>query len=553
MQTQMLPTELWIMDTSEKRLQGLRPVTSLDIHDGLSSNFHDDGLYSTLIFGRVGTEDRDRSFSYIDVKTTIMHPKMYKDVCALKGLYKGILNGREMARWDPELKDFVAEPGSTGKTGYSFFMDHFKDIVFKVNKSPARSQRIEFVNKWRHMAMTQKVLVIPAGLRDFEVDASGRSTKNEINDLYYTILSISNTIPVTADMNSPALNIARNSLTQVFLEIYTMIELIISPKKGFMLNKWGSRRVTHGTRNVLTVMDTSSAVLGEKNAPSFSSTVLGLFQTIKALTPLTIYSLRTAYLGNIFSEGESSIPLIDKRSLRQEFINIHPETRSIWTTKEGLLHVINSYVTPEARHRPIEIEGRWLALIYKGPDMTFKVFNDIRELPDGFDKKLVTPITLVELLYLSGYKIWNDYYVSVTRYPITGIDSNYPSSIYCKTTTIGEVRTELDDRWRPMEDDKPALEFPRADIAAFVDAMAPHGSRLLGLTADFDGDTGSGTGLMTDEALAENKRFLATRTAWVSANGSLRASANYDTIELTVLNLTGRLDYANNAPIPAVF
>jgi hypothetical protein len=552
MNTEMLPTELWLMDVSAKRVQNLRPVTSLDIHDGLSANFHDNGLYSTLIFGRVGTEERDSSFSFIDIKTTILQPKMYKDVCALKGLYKGILNGRETARWDKELSDFVADPSSEGKTGYSFFMDHFNDIVFKANKSPARSQRIEFVNKYRKLATTQRVLIIPAGLRDFEVDATGRATKNEINDLYYTVLSIANTITVSDDMNSPALNIARNALTLTFLQIYTMIEAIISGKKGFMLNKWGSRRVTHGTRNVLTVMDTSSAVLGEKNVPSYSSTSMGLYQTIKSLTPLTIYLLRTAYLGNIFSEGESSVPLIDKKTLKQEFVSIHPETRSLWTTKEGLLQVINSYVTPEARHRYVEIEGRWLALIYKGPDKTFKVFNDIRELPPHLDKKHVTPITLCELLYLSGYKRWNDYYVSVTRYPITGIDSNYPSNIYVKTTTIGEVRTELDDNWSPVDDGKPALEFPRSDINAFLDAMSPHSSRLVGLTADFDGDTGSGTALMTDEALVENKRFLGTRAAWVSANGKLRASANYDTIEITVLNMTGRLEYANNATLPAV-
>lgn len=68
----------------------------------------------------------------------------------------------------------------------------------------------------------------------------------------------------------------------------------------------------------------------------------------------------------------------------------------------------------------------------------------------------------------------------------------------------------------------------------------------------FDGDTGSGTGLMTDEALAENKRFLGTRQAWVSADGRLRASVNYNTIELTVLNITGRFKYADNVAVPAV-
>lgn len=552
MQTEMLPTELWIMELTNPRIQGLRPVKSLDIREGLSANFHDDGLYSTLIFGRVGTEERDHSFSYIDIKASILHPKIYKDVCALKGLYKGIMAGKEMARWDKELQDFVPDPSPNGQTGYSFFITHFPNIVFKRNKSPSRMQRIEFVEKYRSKALTSRVAVIPAGLRDLEVDSTGRASKNEINDKYYTLLAIANTIAVTDDMNSPALDIARNSLTLTFLEIYTMLEAMISGKKGFMLNKWGSRRITHGTRNVLTVMTTSNAVLGAKNSPNYTSTVLGLYQTIKALTPLTIYLLRSSYLDSIFSEGDSSVPLIDKRTLKQEFVSISPDTRDTWTTKEGLLHVINSYVDPEARHRPIEIEGRWLALIYKGHDKTFKIFYDIRELPPHLDKKLVSPITLCELLYLSGYKQWNKYYVSVTRYPIAGIDSIYPSTIYVKTTTIGEVRKELNDSWQVIDDDHVALEFPRVDINSFVDAMSPHGSRLLGLVADFDGDTGSGTGLMTDEALAENKRFLGTRQAWVSADGRLRASANYNTIELTVLNITGRFKYADNVAVPAV-
>lgn len=552
MNTKMLPTELWLLDLNQARINTLRPVTSLDIYDGASANFHDDGLYSTVIFGRVGTEDRDRSFSYIDIKVSILHPKVYKDVCALKGLYKGILSGKETARWDNDLKDFVSDKSQDAKTGYSFFIKYFPQIVFKRNKSPARTQRIEMVEKYRAKSMTTKVVVIPAGLRDLEVDSTGRASKNEINDLYYRLLSIANTVIRSDDMESPALDIPRNSLTMTFVEIYTLLEEMISGKKGFMLNKWGSRRITHGTRNVLTVIDTSSAELGALNAPSYDSTVMGLYQTIKSLTPLTIHLLRTSYLGNVFAEGESSIPLIDKKSLKQEYVSLAPETRDLWTTKEGLLQVINTFADVEARHRPIEIEGRYLALIYKGTDGTFKVFYDIRELPSDFDKKLVTPITLCELLYLSGYSRWNKYFVSVTRYPVTGVESNYPSRIYVMTTTIGEVRRELDNHWRPIGDDHVALEFPRFDIASFVDAMSPHSSRLKGLNADFDGDTGSGTSLMTDESLQENNHFLGTRQAWVQQDGRLRASANYDTIEMVVSNMTGRYEYGNNVAVPTV-
>ncbi len=548
MKHKMLPTELWLLNLTDERVKTLRPVTSLDIYDGASSNFHDDGLYSTVIFGRVGTEDRDLSFSYINIKVSILHPKIYTDLCALKGLYKGILSGRETAVWDPVQKDFMASKSPDAGTGYAFFIKHFPEIVFKRNKSPARTQRIELVEKYRKEAMTRRIAVIPAGLRDIEVDSTGRSTKNEINDLYFKIISISNNISVTDDLDSPVNDISRHALTVAFLEIYNLLEAMIAGKKGFMLNKWGSRRIVHGTRNVLTVLEASSPVLGAPNAPSFSSTVMGLYQTAKSLTPLTIYCLRTRYLDNVFVEGDRSVPLIDKKTLRQEFVEVSHETRTMWTTKDGLLEVLNSLVDVEARHRPIEIEGRYLALIYKGDDATFKVFYDIRELPHNFDKSKVSPITLCELIYLSGYDRWNNYYVSTTRYPVTGIESNYPSSIYVKTTTIGEMRRELDDQWRPMEGDQYlALEFPRSDIQSFVDSQSPHSSRLVGLNADFDGDTGSGTSLMTDEALRENKRFLSTRQAWVYANGKLRASCSYDTLEYVVNNLTGRYGYGNNA------
>ncbi len=566
MNTQMLPAEIWPLQITDELVRNIRPVTSLDIYDGISSNFHDDGLYSTLIFGRVGTEERDNSFSFIDIKVAILHPKIYKDLCSLKGLYKGILSGREVGVWDNDQKDFFPEKNyrrnggfaettntalETG-TGYAFFMRHFKDIEFKRNKSPARTQRIELLDKFRGIATTTRIPVIPAGIRDIQIDEGGHTSKDEINDLYYRMLSIANTIARVGDMETEIYNTQRYSLTLTMLEIYSLLERMVAGKKGFMLDKWGSRRIVHGTRNVLTVMNTSATELGAKNAPDFVSTTLGLFQTAKGLTPFTINRLRRKFLDRVFSEGESSVPLIDKRTLRQEYVELAPEQRDLWSTKEGLMKVINRFSDLEARHRPVEIAGRYLALVYRGPDMTFRVFNDIRELPDGFDKKYVFPVTLCELIYLSAYTEWNQRYAYITRYPVTGIDSIYPSKIYVKTTTIGEIRRELDETWTPMGEEFVAYEYPRADIPAFVDSMSPHSSRLVGLGADFDGDTGSATCVMTDEATAEAQRFLQTRQAWVAPDGSMRASVGYDTVNLLLHNLTGRLGYGSNAHVPAV-
>lgn len=539
MDTRMLPANIWLLQLTDQVVSSLKPVTSLDIYDGSTANFHEDGLYSVSIFGRVGTEERDKRFSYIDMKASVLHPKIYRDLVRLKSLYGEILSGRSTARFDPEARDFVSDKGPDAETGYSFFMRHFHDLEFKRNKSNSRNMRIDFIEKYRSQATTSRLAVIPAGLRDLEVSESGRKTKHEINDMYYKVLSISNTIARNRDMESSALDIPRYSLTLAFLEIYSTLEDMIEGKKGFMLNKWASRRIMHGTRNVLSIMETSAPSLDAPNAPSYDSTVLGLFQVIKALTPITIHLLRTRYLANVFSEYDAQVPLIDKRTLLPEMVSISPETRDTWTTREGLLSVINSYNDKEARHRPVVIEGRYLALVYKGKD-TFKVFYDIRELPEGFSRKDVSPITLCELLYLSGYDRWNSYYTQVTRYPITGIDSIYPSRIYTKTTINGEVRYELDYNWQRNSTAKPALEFPKRELNAFLDSQSPHSSRLKGLGADFDGDTGSSTTIMTDEALEENRKYLASRKAWVSPDGRLRASASYDTIELVVLNMTGR-------------
>ncbi len=538
----MLPTALWLLQLTDEKIKYVSPVRVLDIYEGVGSmNFHPEGLYSTEIFGKVGTPERDTSFSYIDLKVTILHPKIFDDLCRLKGLYRGIMAGKETARFDEQLCDFVADNGPESGTGYAFFIAHLKKIKFKRNKSGSRQQRIDEVEKYINECTTTRVAVLPAGLRDVEVDDSGRTTKNEVHGLYTRLISIANVINPGDDLESPAYDIPRWSMTITFKEIYDLYSGILEGKNGYLYAKWGSRKVIHGTRNVLSVMDTSSEDLDAPNAPGMDATVVGLFQTIKGLTPITIHLLKTRYLDRVFAEGESDVPLINPDTLMSEYVEISADTRDRWTTKEGLISVINNFQELEARHRPVMVEGKYIALIYKGPNNDFKVFYDIRDLPDHLDAKHVTPITLCELLYLSGYDRWNKYFIEVTRYPIAGINSVYPSRVYCRTTTVAEVRYELDDNWERMGDEHVALEFPRIDVPTFVNTQSPHSTRLDGLVADFDGDTGSGTYLMTDEALQENERYLNTRLAWVEADGSMRASCNIDTVKLVVQNLTRRV------------
>ena len=128
-----------------------------------------------------------------------------------------------------------------------------------------------------------------------------------------------------------------------------------------------------------------------------------------------------------------------------------------------------------------------------------------------------------------------------TRYPITGVGSCYPATMYVKTTIRGEIRRQLGPDWTVIEDAPLATEYPLLPNASFLDSMSVHSSRLRGLTADHDGDAMSLTAIYSDEAVEEQKRYLSSKKAYADPRGGLRASAAVPTIELVVLNMLGRV------------
>ncbi len=69
-----VPFNIGILQLTPEKLFGLSPITSLDKFDGATRNFHDSGLFSVSIFGRVGEERRNRRFAYEDIKIKIFHP-----------------------------------------------------------------------------------------------------------------------------------------------------------------------------------------------------------------------------------------------------------------------------------------------------------------------------------------------------------------------------------------------------------------------------------------------------------------------------------------------
>lgn len=540
MDTSQLPFNVQILDITKERLSKLRPVAVQDIFEGGTNNFHEDGLFSTLIFGRVGSDDRDTRFSFIDIKTEVFHPLIYRHLTRLKGLYRGIMSGRSYAIWDDEKKDFAPSDQINGQTGFQFFVDHWRDIDFGDSRSSVRQTRVGVIEKYKDLAMVNRIIVLPAGLRDIEIDDSGRVSEEPINESYRRILRVANTISKSAvGEQTETLNQSRNALQMAFNEIFDILSNLLSGKGGFIQKKWASRRIFNGTRNVITSMDPTTEELGSKSSIKLTDTQVGLYQFLKAIEPVAIHKLSHGFLSGVFGEAGAEAKLVNKKTLKSEYVRVPSEIQDRWTTQEGLAKVIASFSQPGLRHKPVEIADHYLGLIYLGFEGSFRLFSDIDELPEWAEKENVYPITLIQLIYLSGYREWNDYPCLVTRYPVTGLGSIYPSTTYVRTTVVSERRHELGEDWEPLGDDFIAYEFPVSDPPEFFDSLAPHPSRLEGLGADFDGDTCSFNALYTQESIEEIGKALTRKTAFLRPEGGFKTSTSTDIVDLVLHNMTG--------------
>lgn len=537
----LTPFNLFLMFPSEDDLEGIRPVTVLDTFAANKIDFHEDGLFSTEIFGRIGDEIRDYRYSFIDIRAHIFHPIIYDSLIRYKSLYGGIMSGKEFAIWNPETNDFDRSNAIDGKTGYHFFIKHWMSLKFDDISSRYRKQITDTLNKYQQKPTSDKVIVMPAGIRDVEMEADGRVSKSEVNEFYQRLISISNVIDRQALKNNPEfLDNSRYSLQITFNNLFDYLLDLIDGKKKLVPGKFMSRRVAYGNRNIITAMGPTIKEIGAAGNVTINHTQIGLFHVLKGLAPIVKFALREKFLNKIFYRTDQVVELVNKNTLQLEEVKLSRKVFDNWSSDEGVERLIEKFRPDNGRHDAILINDHFLSLIYKGKDNTFKIIRDIRELPSGLSKDNVYPITWTEFLYLSIYERINKYPVWTCRYPVAGNGSNYPSFTYVRTTVRANPRIELDDNWALRDSsDFTAWQFPVYG-EAFVNSTIPHGCQVAGLVADFDGDMVSTNFTMTDEAIRETLDYFKSRRAYIGTDGKLTRSVFSMSISLVKHNLLRR-------------
>lgn len=536
MAAQQLPFNIDLLVLKDQDVKNIRPVKVHDIFQSASRNFHSDGLFSIETFGKVGEEKRNRLFSYIDMHISVFHPVIFKALCDLKGLYGEILSGKAYASFDPDTKDFSRSDAIDGFTGFNFFLKHFKELTFEEKPSAKREFNIKVINKYRDNCLLDKLVVMPAGLRDYTIDDStGKPSQDEINGMYLKVLSIASVIEnVNAKINAEYLDSARFNLQIAVMNIYDYIKNMLEGKSKLILGKWASRKIVNSTRNVITSFIPDSQELHSPKTVGANESVIGLYQYLRMILPLAVKHVRDTFLSDIFIGPNSPVILINKKTLAKESVYLDADHYDEWMTFEGLEKTFARFGEESSRHEPLEVDGYYMGLIYDD-GKNYRFVQDLTELPEGRDAKYLRPMTFTEFLYLSVYKDAREVPCFLTRYPVTGFGSIYPSYVYLKTTVKASIKHELGADWKPTG--AIAYEFPIAGMQ-FYNSMSPSINKLSRLGADFDGDVMSATAVWTDEAKAEIKSYLASKNYYVGVNGKVAFSSSNDIVDLVLSNMT---------------
>lgn len=534
------PVNLDILKLEEKDLIKIGEVNELNIFSN-GNTFHPNGLFSTVIFGAIGTPQRNRTFGYTDLHCEVIHPVIYRAIVSCKSFYQQIMDGSVSVLWNEKTGEFERSTESHASTGYTFFMQHLDKLKFTKNDSERRTANIQLIEKAikENKARIRYLLTMPAGLRDYTVSPNGAPEEDEINTYYRRIIPQSQLIdPLMAKKTPHVYDNIYSNLQCSLNELFEYIESLMQGKNKLVLGKWLSRKIFNSTRNVLTASVNQATSIDDMNRVKSNEVGCGLYQYLRVIAPISFHAIRNNYLREVFVENNQFAYLTNAKTLqKEEVLNTHIQKDfDLWTTMDGLENLIDNFGNLDYRHFPVLLNKNrhYLGLIYNDGKV-IKFFQDIRDLPEHLDKQYVAPATLGEILYMSVAKFNCKFPGLSTRYPINGYGGIYPAWIKIRTTTEYQTLRELNEMWEPSDNVFPTFPVKGKD---YLNGICVHQSHMKLMGADMDGDTISLVAMTTDEAIEEVRKTLDSKSYYLNNEKKIIFGNSADVLSAVLAYMT---------------
>lgn len=230
----------------------VKQVSSIRRYSG--SKIDESGLFSETIFGRQGSQERRQKFGYIDLKTKIIHPEAWEIVLRLSPDVLKCIKGQ--INYSLNKEKFLEED-EEGKSGLFYFISVLPKLNLDLyaKKDKKRAPVVDYVKKNLKTILVDKMIVLPAGIRDIRISTSSGKTfieSSEINTLYENLVRQSNSI--ATDVESLPEDIVEPIITSMqrnCLEVNRWIKNRIKGKSGLIRGGMFSKRTDYSGRLVV--------------------------------------------------------------------------------------------------------------------------------------------------------------------------------------------------------------------------------------------------------------------------------------------------------------
>ena len=440
--------------------------------------------------------------------------------------------------------EMVSEGTEGAETGYAFFIKHMRFLAKAPQPKALRARNLQqLLITYQKNLTTSKLLVLPAGLRDIDLQTT-RLSKDDVNKVYMSILNLSAGLVDYESSEDPLFDGIRYQIQLKIQTLFDYIEGITKGKYGFFQKHYGSRKVAYSSRNVVSTPILDADHPDDPTNLNADETMIPLLNTLKIFQPFFNHFIRNRLYGELFLHGTTEkLPVTNPKNLSIEYISIRNAELNRYRTDKGVDRLINQFKYVGFRESAVSIRDLnnkeyWLLLTYRIPGKVFisKTAEDLKAITSRheieFDQTIVKPLTWTEAIYLGAIYISKDKHVVMTRYPVTGDTSIFPSKVHVVSTKPSERVTVYMD-----SNEIDAIHYPIMG-SPYQESLIVHQARLSGLNADFDGDVLSASGVWGKESNEEMDKGMNDISNIVGDNMQLKLKVNMDTVELVIHNLS---------------
>lgn len=495
------------------RVNNLKPVTNpIAIKGDVPTT---DGLFSYEIFGtsqaaRMGTP------AYIDLKGKYLPGHLALKLKAYDRKLSDLLFSNKRFILDKD-GNLIADE-ENGETGPAFLYEIWDKYKPESKKTILTKEVEESFSKKREDLFVDKIIILPAGLRDFTLGTKQMRLK-ELNDTYTLLLNQVLTVDMYADSLGFVRNLTQSRIQAILVEIYEIINIGKvkgSPSKyGFLKKSVASKNPKYTSRSVISAMNYNTETW--KDIPvKYKETGIPIAQVCSTFFPFVAYELKQ-FFDNEFLRG-------GKYPFYTEDNNIEYRNIEESYDYEEIQKMINRFIkSPYNRFDKVKIPGKHDKNYYMAFTGRF-----IKE-----DKKILRAATLTDVLYLACLKAVKSKIIDTTRFPLESINGQFPGRVAILTTT----RTHSIMIGEEVYPNYPHIESYKDPINAFVDTVQFSHTKLSAIGGDYDGDQTGEKSRFSNQACLDGEKFMNSPGFYLTPGGDFMRSIDKEMV-LTAYSIT---------------